>query len=328
MQNARIVLVPFSMGQDGVALLEQRSDIRVERYDPAISAPDLHERLRDASAIALSYTRFDRAAAAAAPNLKVAARIGVGFDAVEVPALTERGIPLMVVGIANSRSVAEHAVYFMFALAKQSQGMDRRVRAGVGHDRKEGLPGELFGKTVLVVGFGRIGSRTAPRCQALGMNVLAYDPLVPAQAIRDAGCEPAPDLDAALARAHFVTIHCPKNADTVDLFDAARLSRMKPGAYLVNTARGGIVNEAALADALRAGRLAGAGLDVFDPEPPDPSHPLLQLDSVIASPHMAGVTAESWVAMAVMTAENILGVLDGTPNRDNAVNPEALRPPA
>ena len=328
MQNAKIVLVPVSMGQEGVAVLEQRSDIRVERYHPSIPAPDLRERLRDASAIALSYTPFDRAAVEAAPHLKVAARIGVGFDAVEVPALTERGIPLMVVGIANSRSVAEHAVYFMFALAKQSQGMDRRVRAGIGHDRKGGLPGELFGKTVLVVGFGRIGSRTAPRCQALGMEVLAYDPLLPAQVIRDAGCEPVADLDAALPRADFVTIHCPKNADTIDLFDAARLSRMKPGAYLVNTARGGIVNEAALATALRTGQLAGAGLDVFDPEPPDPSHPLLQLDSVLASPHMAGVTAESWVAMAVMTAKNILGVLDGAPNRDNAVNPEVFLRPA
>ncbi len=324
MQNTKIVLVPVSMSQEGVSLLEQRSDFRVERYHPAISAPDLQERLRDASAIALSFTRFDRAAAEAAPSLQVAARLGVGFDAVDVPALTERGIPLMVVGIANARSVAEHAVYFMFALAKQSQGMDRRVRAGIGHDRKGALPGEVFGKTVLVVGFGRIGSRTAPRCQALGMHVLAYDPLLPAQVIRDAGFEPVADLDAALPRADFVTIHCPKSADTIDLFDAARLARMKPGAYLVNTARGGIVNEAALADALRAGQLAGAGLDVFDPEPPDPSHPLLHLDSVIASPHMAGITEESWVAMAVMTAENILGVLDGSPNRDNAVNPEAF----
>ena len=327
LQNTKLVLVPVSMGQEGVAVFEQRADIRVELYHPSIAAPDLHTLLHGASAIALSYTRFDPAAIAAAPGLQVAARVGVGFDAVDVPALTERGIPLMVVGNANARSVAEHAVYFIFALAKQSQDMDRRVREGIGHARKGGLPGEVFGKTVLVVGFGRIGSRTAPRCQALGMDVLVYDPLLPAQAIRDAGYEPAADLDAALGRADFVTIHCPKNADTIDLFDASRLSRMKPGAYLVNTARGGIVNEAALADALRKGQLAGAGLDVFDPEPPDPAHPLLQTASVIASPHMAGITAESWAAMAVMTAHNILGVLDGTPNIDNAINPEVFRRP-
>ncbi len=325
MQNTKLVLVPSSMAQEGVAVLAERADIRMATYQPSIAPPDLHELVRDASAIALSFTRFDRAAIAAAPALRVAARLGVGFDAVDVPALTERGIPLMVVGSANARSVAEHAVYFMFALAKQSQAMDRRVRQGVGHDRKGGLPGEVHGKTVLVVGFGRIGSRTAPRCRALGMHVLVYDPLLPAHAVRDAGYEPVESLDAALARADFVTIHCPKNADTVGLFDAARLARMKPGAYLVNTARGGIVDEAALADALAAGRLAGAGLDVFDPEPPDPDHPLLHMPSVIASPHVAGVTEESWVAMAVMTAQNILGVLDGQPEVDNAVNPDVFR---
>jgi len=129
--------------------------------------------LRDASAIALSYTPFNRAAIAAAPLLQVAARIGVGFDTVEVLSLTECGIPLMVVGAANARSVAEHAVYFMFALAKRSGDMDRRVHKGISHDRLSGLPGEIFGKTVLIVGFGRIGSRTAPRCQALGMIVLS-----------------------------------------------------------------------------------------------------------------------------------------------------------
>jgi len=177
---------------------------------------------------------------AAAPRLQVAARIGVGFDTVDIPALTARGIPLMVVGIANARSVAEHAVYFIFALAKRSHDMDRRVRQGVGHDRRSGLPGEVFGKTVLIVGFGRIGSRTAPLCKALGLDVTVYDPFMPAETIREAGYEPVIDIDAALARADFVSIHCPKNGDTVGMFNAARLARMKPGAFLVNTARGAL----------------------------------------------------------------------------------------
>ncbi len=326
MQNMKTVLVAASMGWEGLAVLERREDITVVSYNPALPPAELHALLRDASAIALSYTRLDQAAIAAAPVLQVAARLGVGFDAVDVPALTARGIPLMVVGIANARSVAEHALYFMFALAKRAHDLHGRVIQGIGHDRKGGLPGEIFGKTVLVIGFGRIGTRIAPRCQAMGMEVLVYDPYVPADVIRAAGCEPVAELDSALPRADFVTIHCPKNPETIGLFGAERLARMRPGAFLINTARGGLVDEAALTEALRSEHLGGAALDVFDPEPPDAAHPLLQLPTLIASPHMAGITAESVAAMSVATARNILSVLDGAPEMDNVINPEALSP--
>ena len=326
MQNMKTVLVAASMGWEGLAVLERREDITVVSYNPALPPAELHALLRDASAIALSYTRLDQAAIAAAPVLRVAARLGVGFDAVDVPALTARGIPLMVVGIANARSVAEHALYFMFALAKRAHELHGRVIQGIGHDRKGGLPGEIFGKTVLIIGFGRIGTRIAPRCQAMGMDVLVYDPYVPADVIRAAGCEPVAELDSALPRADFVTIHCPKNPETIGLFGAERLARMRPGAFLINTARGGLVDEAALTEALRSEHLGGAALDVFDPEPPDAAHPLLQLPTLIASPHMAGITAESVAAMSVATARNILSVLDGAPEMDNVINPEALSP--
>ena len=326
MQNMKTVLVAASMGWEGLAVLERREDITVVSYNPALPPAELHALLRDASAIALSYTRLDQAAIAAAPVLRVAARLGVGFDAVDVPALTARGIPLMVVGIANARSVAEHALYFMFALAKRAHDLHGRVIQGIGHDRKGGLPGEIFGKTVLIIGFGRIGTRIAPRCQAMGMDVLVYDPYVPADVIRAAGCEPVAELDSALPRADFVTIHCPKNPETIGLFGAERLARMRPGAFLINTARGGLVDEAALTEALRSEHLGGAALDVFDPEPPDAAHPLLQLPTLIASPHMAGITAESVAAMSVATARNILSVLDGAPEMDNVINPEALSP--
>jgi len=202
--------------------------------------------------------------------------------------------------------------------------MDRHVRAGLPHDRKNRLPIEVAGKTVLVVGFGRIGSRTAPRCQAFGLTVLVYDPYVAPERIQGAGYEPVADLDAALARADFVTIHCPRNAETEGMFNAERFARMKRGAFLVNTARGGIVDEAALEAALLAGQIDGAALDVFDKEPPDPTHPLLALPQVLTAPHMAGVTAEAMAAMAVVTAQNMLGVLDGAPNADNVVNAEVL----
>ena len=228
----------------------------------------------------------------------------------------------MVAGTANSISVAEQAFHLMIALAKKNAALDRLVRTGQWGDRHGGLPIELSGKTVLIVGFGRIGTRSARRCLGFEMTVLIYDPYIDREKVAAAGCEPVSDLDAALPRADFVSIHCPKNAETIGLFNAARLSRMKKGAFIVNTARGGIIDEPALYAALKSGQLAGAGLDVFEEEPTSANNDLLTLDTVIASPHMAGVTVEAVAAMSIVTAQNILSVLDGDPNRDNVINKE------
>ncbi len=322
--NQKRILLPTTMASAGVVVLEARPDLHVTRYEPAIAQPELQALLADAAAIVLSLTRLGGGDVAAAPMLQVVGRLGVGFDAVDVPALTARGIPLMTVGTANSRAVAEQAVHFIFALAKQSARLHRLMRVAGTDFRRQGLPAEVAGKTVLIVGFGRIGSRTAPRCKALEMDVLVYDPYVPAETIRAAGYEAAPELDAALPRADYVTLHCPKTPETVGLLDARRLALLKPGACVINTARGGIVDEAALLAAIDSGHLGGAGLDVFDPEPPDPAHPLLHRENVFASPHLAGVTAEAWDAIAVVTAQNVLSVLDGAPIQAHVVNPEVL----
>ena len=215
MLNQQRILVPTSMPAEGLAVLAARPELQITPYDPALAAAEFHALLADATAVALSFTRFGAAELAAAPLLRVAGRLGVGFDAVDVPALTARGVPLLTAGTANARSVAEHAMHLIFALAKKSAEMHRRMRTGEGHDRRSGLPGEVAGKTVLVVGFGRIGSRIAPRCKAMEMEVLVHDPYVAAEAIRAAGFEPAPDLDAALGRADYITLHCPKTPDTV-----------------------------------------------------------------------------------------------------------------
>jgi D-3-phosphoglycerate dehydrogenase / 2-oxoglutarate reductase len=156
------------------------------------------------------------------------------------------------------------------------------------------------------------------------MNVLIYDPYKKAADIKAAGCEPVTDLDAALPRADFVSIHCPKTPETVGMFNAARLARLKPTAYLVNTARGGIIDEKALYDALKANRIAGAALDVFVEEPTPQDNPLLTLPNFIAAPHVAGVTREAVDRMGVAAVDNILSVLDGKPIRDNVVNKEVL----
>jgi D-3-phosphoglycerate dehydrogenase / 2-oxoglutarate reductase len=156
------------------------------------------------------------------------------------------------------------------------------------------------------------------------MTVLVYDPYKSAADIKAAGCEPVTDLDTALPRADFVTIHCPKNPETVGMFNAARLKLMKPSAYLINTARGGIVDEKALHESLVSKRLAGAGLDVFEQEPPPAQHPLLALPNVIMAPHVAGVTREAVDRMSEQTARNILSALDGTPIRQNVINQDVL----
>jgi D-3-phosphoglycerate dehydrogenase len=156
------------------------------------------------------------------------------------------------------------------------------------------------------------------------MNVLVYDPYKTAADIKAAGCEPVTSLEAGLPRADFVSIHCPKNPETVGMFNAARLKLMKPTAYLVNTARGGIVDEKALHEALVSRKLAGAGLDVFEQEPPPAGHPLLCLPNIITAPHVAGVTREAVDRMSEQTARNILSALDGAPIRANVINQDVL----
>lgn len=320
--NKHRVMVPSNMGREGVDILRARGDIEVVVYPTAISQADLLPLLADVSGIALSATPYRQAELDASPAMQVVARIGVGFDAVEIPALNTRKVPLLTTGIANSTSVAEQAVFFIMAIAKRVAELDSLVKEGRWNDRFTTVPSQLAGKTALVVGFGRIGSRSAKRLAALEMDVLVYDPFMPAATITAAGYEAVTDLDAALPRADYVTIHCPKSPATIDMFNAARLAKMKKGAGLVNTARGGIVNEDDLYDALVSGHLRGAGLDVFDVEPAPASKKILSLDSVFAAPHVAGVTVESIIGMAQATARNILSVLDGAPNIDNVVNKE------
>jgi D-3-phosphoglycerate dehydrogenase / 2-oxoglutarate reductase len=325
--NKKKIFVTQTMSPSGRALLHGRDDIELVEFPNLISAADFEALLKahaPVHGVALGATRFGEPELEAAKDMKVVTRIGVGYDAVDVAALSRRKIPLMVVGIANSPSVAEQALFMMLMLAKRALEMHALVKEGKWASRLGKLPFDLFGKTVLIVGFGRIGTRTAKRCLAMEMNVLVYDPFKSVEEIRAAGCEAVGDLDAALPRADFVSIHCPKSPETVGMFGAARLRRMKPSAYLVNTARGGIIDEAALYAALVSGKLAGAGLDVFEQEPPAVPYPLFELPNVIIAPHLAGVTLEAVERMSEQTARNILSALDGDPIRQNVINQEAL----
>jgi D-3-phosphoglycerate dehydrogenase len=325
--NKKKLLITETMSSLGWDLFKDRGDVEAIPFPNMISAADFEALLKQHApvhGVALGGTRFGEPEVKASEDMKVVARIGVGFDAIDVPALSRHGVPLMTAGTANSPSVAEAALFMMLTLAKRAQEMHTMVVESRWPQRIGQWPFDLFGKTVLIVGFGRIGTRTAKRCLAMEMNVLVYDPYKPAAEIKAAGCEPVADLDAALPRADFVTIHCPKTPDTTGLFNAARIGRMKPTAYLVNTARGGIVDERALYDALSSGKLAGAGLDVFEQEPPPVGHSLFSLPNVIMAPHVAGVTHEALDRMGLQTAKNILSALDGEHIRQNVINQDVL----
>lgn len=322
-----IVLLPSSMSQSGWDLIKRRADVDVIAFDMKIPVVEFHALLRDAEGVGLSLTRFGEAEIATAKNLKVVARHGVGYDLINVAAATRARLPVMITGIANSPSVAEHALYLMLELAKRGL----YYHAMMAEDRwgqrmTKPLPTDLFEKTVLILGFGRIGTRLARMCLAIGMRVCVYDPYVAASQITQANCVAESNLDDALSSADFVSINCLKNAETTGIISAAQFARMKPSAYLVNTARGGIVDEAALHVALSTNQIAGAGLDVIEQEPPAANHPLLKLPNVILAPHMAGVTREALDRMAVAMVNNILSALDGKPNLDNVVNKEIFQP--
>jgi D-3-phosphoglycerate dehydrogenase len=326
--NKKKILITESFSQKGRALLSRRDDIEMIEFPNMISARDFEAMLTQHApvhGVALGVTRFGEPELEASRDMRVVSRIGVGYDAVDVPALNRRKVPLMVAGTANSPSVAEQALFMMLTLAKRAQEMHSLVKEGTWGSRLGKLPFDLYGKTLLIVGFGRIGTRTAKRCLAMEMKVLVYDPYKPAAEIASAGCEAVADLDEALPRADFVSVHCPKTPETVGMFNAARLRLMKPTAYLINTARGGIVDEKALHEALVSGRLAGAGLDVFEQEPPPRGHLLLNLPNVIMAPHVAGVTVEAVDRMSEQTALNILSALDGDPIRQNVINQDILK---
>ena len=327
MTNRKRLLVAQNITGPGWALLEHRQDIEVVTYDSTMPDAAYRALLPGAHAIALYSKPFRAEELARADEMQVIGRIGVGYDAVDVAGCTQAGILLMTTGTANSVSVAEHALSLMFELARRNREFDTMVREGRWHERFAAPPVDLFERTLLVVGFGRIGTRLAARCRALEMTVLVCDPYVEPARIRTAGCEPV-TLAVGLARAHFVSIHCPKTQETTGMFDAAALARLRSGAFIVNTARGGIIDEDALHAALVSGQLGGAALDVFDQEPVPASHPLLQLSNVVVAPHMAGNTAEALDRMSRAAIANILSVFDGTPDRDNVINKDALVSPA
>ncbi len=242
---------------------------------------------------------------AASRHLKLIAKNGAGVDSVDLDAVKQLGIAVRVASGANADAVAEHAIAMMLALTRNLTGLDAKVRAG-GWEGASYQGRDFKGSVVGIVGYGAIGKRTAELARALGAQVLVHRLSNPASAADDFEIEP--NFEKLLTRVDILSLHCPLTEQTRGLVGRAELQLMKQGSLLINTARGGIVDEAALVEALRDGaykRLSGAGLDTFSHEPIEPDHPLLKMNNVILTPHVAGVTAQAALAVSTMTARNI-----------------------
>jgi D-3-phosphoglycerate dehydrogenase / 2-oxoglutarate reductase len=259
----------------------------------------------------------------AAVDLKVIGRSGVGYDRVDIQSANARRIPVIITPGANSQAVAEASLTYMLALSKKMIHWDIQLKQGNWRSRFEQSPGDLEGATLGIIGFGRIGYRLAQLIRPFGMTVLAHDPFVNEKSAGEQGVELL-ELDELLKKSDFVSIHALLNDNTKGLMNGARLSLMKPGSILINLARGAIVESLdVLHEALTDGPLAAAALDVFEPEPPDVSHPIFKLDNCLTSPHAICMSNRAMYKSFKMMAEDMVAVLEGRKPQFVA-NPEAL----
>lgn len=265
-----------------------------------------------AEAILSRMGRVSAAVMAAAPALRVIAKHGAGVDNIDLAAAAERGIPVLSVPGGNAVSVAEHTMASVLAVTKQLTTLDAGMRAGR-WDKPGFLGREIAGLRMGLVGIGAIARATARMAQGFGLRLSAYDPHAPETVFADAGVARVADLEALLAGSDILSLHCPLTAETRNLLDARRLALLPQGAVVVNTARGGLIDEPALLDAVRSGHLSGAALDSFAVEPPAADHPFFGEPRILLSPHVAGVTAEAGARVARAAVEGALDIIEGRP---------------
>lgn len=316
------VLVAEPIAPQGVEELRARHEVDVR---PGLSPAELRAVVADYDALVVrSGVQVDADLIAAARRLQVIGRAGVGVDNVDVEAATRAGVTVVNAPTGNTIAAAEHTIALLLAVARRVAAADSSIRAGEwARGRFQGV--QLRGRTLGVIGLGKIGMAVAERARGLEMTLLGTDPYVTAEQAALRGVELV-DLDTLLATSDVVTLHVPLSRATARLIDGRALAKMKSGAILLNVARGGIIDEAAVADALREGRLGGAGVDVFEAEPPSTS-PLLGTPNTVLTPHLGASTAEAQVAVSEEIAEQVMDVLAGRPAR-YAVNAPLLSPEA
>lgn len=303
------ILVSDPLSEQGVALLRQHFTVDVKTKLPPAELLRLIPTYD--GLVVRSETKVTKEVIAAADNLKVIGRAGVGVDNIDVAAATQKGIIVLNAPEGNTIAATEHTMAMLLTLARNIPQAHASVKQGQ-WQRSRFTGVELRGKTLGIIGLGRIGTNVAKRAQAFDMNVLAYDPFLTTERAKALDVELV-ELGELLAAADFITLHLPLTPDTRHILDAAAFAKMKPGVRLVNCARGGTVDEKALYEALKSGRVAGAALDVFEQEPLDPANPLLTLDNVVVTPHLGAQTAEAQVNVAVDVAKGIIAALNGDP---------------
>lgn len=292
---------------EGMRMLEGKSEIFVaDNGDPR----QYLEEMRDADALIVRIADCDKTVIENSPNLKVIGRTGVGYDSVDVEAAVRAGIPVVVTPGANNRSVAEHAVGMMFAISKNFVEGQNEMKAGNWKIRDAKKAFELLGKKVGFIGMGAIGKEAQKICRGIGMITAGYDPFLSREKIEELGCEYYSDYKEMLKDCDMISVHVPLLDSTRNMIGKEELASMKQTAVIINCSRGGIINEAALTDALNQGVIAGAGTDVFEEEPPSPDSPLLNAKNLLYSPHSAAQTRESVIRMAEMCIEGCLAVID------------------
>lgn len=306
-------------------VLKDRPDIAAELVMDD-SEENLLRHIADADAMTVRMTELSERLLSAAPRLKVISRHGVGYDNIPVDFCTSHGIPVTLVGPVNSISVAEHTLFLMLSVARLGVEMDSAIREGRFSARGKVRYVELYGKTLLVIGYGNIGRRVAERAKAIGLNICVYDPHLTGSL--DDGMTLIEDLDDGLRRADVVTLHVPLTAETKGIIGARELSLLPPKAIVLNASRGGLLDEAALLEAVRSGALHGAGLDTFEQEPLPADSPLIGERRIVLSPHSASLTEETLIAMGMKTIENALAGLDGTLDPNLVVNRQVLETPS
>ena len=317
--NKYKVLVVQGLHEQGLKMLKNRTDIEFN----VLMSDDENEILeaaKDVSGITVRTAKISSKIIEAANKLQVVSRHGVGYDSIDLVSLNNKKIPLTIAAHSNMISVSEQAMFFLLALSKNVFYYDDFTRKGDWTNRWDVKAWDLAQKNILVIGFGRIGSNFVKRALAFDMNVYVYDPYVEKEKVKISGAIPVDNISENLPKMDAVTLHCPKNDETTDLFTKKEFDLMKNSSFIINCARGGILNEEDLYEALKNENISGAGLDVFDVEPTPSSNPLFKLNNVILSPHIAGVTVESTVRMATETVQNVLDVLDDKINQSVVVN--------
>lgn len=316
------VLVVQPLHAEAMAMLDARPDVSYTVVTDASEA-NLLANVADVDAITIRDAVLPASVLAAAERLKVISRHGVGYDSIPVAMCTQRGIPVTLVGDANTVSVAEQTMLLMLAAARGAIDLDAATRAGdfAVRTRRPGV--ELRGRRLLVVGYGRIGRAVAHRARAFAMHVRIFDPFMTEPL--EAEVEVVVELEDGLRHADVVTLHVPLTDATRHLIGARQLALLPPGAIVVNTGRGGLVDEKALLASIRRGHLHGAGLDTFETEPLPADSPLLAERRIVLSPHSAALTEEALVAMGLATVANALAGIDGTLDPELVVNPQVLQ---